>query len=169
MAFEGPISEAMELLEAAILSSPTFINQCTLEGLDPTEQVFFHSLRPDFESNVVKPTPLGRPFVLIKSEGFRLVRNFDNCYDPMSSPRLHIQDKYRGEKFRESTIEFCNFLGKLLTEIGTYGENNRSLAIRQFVQTTDPTATRRTEHGTEHTFWYAEYDVQAGFEAQTSE
>jgi hypothetical protein len=87
----------------------------------------------------------------------------------MSTPRIHIQDKYRGENFRESTIEFSNFIGKLLTDIWKYGQTNTALAIKQFIQTTDPTATRRTEHGTDYTFWFAEYDVQSGYEAQTSE
>lgn len=158
----GEMAIVLERLELLVVANSVFVSQCALDGLTPANQVFWHAHRPEVVGGVVRPCDIARPFVIIKTSEFTYNEHSVGCMFPQMNVKMHINDRYRGETFQETGMNFTNFLGQFIDELATQNMQPQSLVFRKLSQMTDPQPVARRDENDEYKFWFAEYDLQIG-------
>lgn len=158
----GEMATVMERLESLIVANSIFIAQCALDGLTPANQIFWHAHRPEMTGNVITPSDITRPFVIMKPSEFNYNEHSVGCMFPQMHIKLHLNDRYRGTTFQETAKNFTNYIGQFLDELSRQNMQAQSLVFRKITQMTDPQPVARRDENDDFKFWFAEYDLQIG-------
>lgn len=160
----GPIAELLQTLETLVVQSPAFIAQCALDGLTPADQVFWHAVRPDPDGEVIAPTPLAYPMVILRVDQFQYDEWAPECMQPKAVVKMQICDRFRSAAFKDSAIDFTNFYGELLDELQRRNYSEGGIVARSIMQANEPIPTQRRDTTSTYGFWCVDVDFQIGAE-----
>lgn len=160
----GEMSIVLEKLQQLFVVNTVFISQCALDSATPANQVRWHAYRPELEGEVIRPTPLVRPFIIVKYDEFEWNAHSVGCMLPKCTPKIHINDRMRSDDFQESALDFTNFVGQMMQEFTTTTMQDGGLVVQQITTNIAPTPVARREQNEEHKFWFTEFTLRIGAE-----
>lgn len=158
----GQMSNILTDLSAIIASLPSFAAQCAIDGLTPANQIYWHAVRPDAEGDVVTQTYIDRPLIVLKP-----VKDQWRAYDSQGMQstktiRMHINDKYREDSFKDAMEAFTDFYGTLIDELTAKQGIDTNTAINTADMAQEPWATERRDKSETFGFIAVEYDIDIG-------
>ena len=158
----GELSLLLDKIGGILEASAAFVAQCALDGVTPSEQIFWQAYRPDVESDVVVPSALVYPMLILKV-GTHVYRDFSpGCMQPQTVIGVHVSDLERSDDDRESALIFHNFYGSLFDDLGHTNYASQGLIIRTLTQTLDPVRVQRYAKTPKYNHWCAEFEIALG-------
>ncbi len=156
------LSDILHLVQATLAELDAMRERCDLEGLTPSEQIFWHSLQPESQGDVVRPAELKRPFILLRASGYSLLPHSVGCMQPQGLITLHVNDKNTETDFQQGAIAFSNFVGGVIDELGAKFLADEGYFFRSIDLLVSPTSVPRPRRTLKYDFWYAEIGLSLG-------